>query len=234
MTSGNRDRLVVLQHHRVGLPPPEARYRRMFVSPALLSFQVWLLRRAGYEFYTLREALGRTGLRAVVTFDDGVLDNIELGFPVLCGLGVPATVFVVSADVGKRQISWAESGERLAADLLGWDDLGRLVNHGWEVGSHGHWHENLDRQPAARQAENLQRGRATITRHLGVAPSSLSYPYGAFTDETIGVAEAAGFSCAVTTARGANASGAHPFRLRRWPAGGRRPHHYLLVLGALG
>ncbi len=227
MTEGRRDRLIVLQHHRIGLPPPEARYRRMFTSPALLSYQVGLLRRAGYEFFTLRDALTRRGRRAVVTLDDGYLDNVERGFPVLRRLGVPATVFVVSSAVGNKQVSWTESGDRLAGDLLGWDDLGRLLEHGWEVGSHGHWHEHLDRQPAARQSENLHLGRLTIARHLGLAPSSLSYPYGAFTDATIAAATASGFACAVTTTCGANAPGAEPFRLRRWPSGGRRLHHYL-------
>ncbi|MDO8837058.1 MAG: polysaccharide deacetylase family protein [Vicinamibacterales bacterium] len=228
-----RDRLLNLLHHRVGWPPPEARYRRMLVTPELLAFQVRVLRLAGYRFGTLRDAVLQPGRRAVVTFDDGYLDNLQRGLPVLERLGVPATVFVVSSDVGGRAVRWAESGESLAADLMGWDDLRRLQESGWEIGSHGHWHVHLDRHAPQAQRENVFLGRSAVERELGSVPVSFAYPYGFVTDVAAEAVRDAGFVCAVTTARGSNSSTADRYRLRRMPAGGGRLRHYLQALRLL-
>jgi peptidoglycan/xylan/chitin deacetylase (PgdA/CDA1 family) len=107
------DRLVVLSCHRVGVPPAAARYRRMFTSPGLLAFQIRVLRFAGYRISTLRDAIDTRGRRAVVTFDDGARDNLSSGLPTCAAHGVPATVFVVSADVGREAVTWPESGDPL-------------------------------------------------------------------------------------------------------------------------
>jgi peptidoglycan/xylan/chitin deacetylase (PgdA/CDA1 family) len=228
-----RDRLLILLHHRVGWPPPSARYGRMFVTPGLLAFQVRVLRLAGYTFGALRDTVRQSGRRAVVTFDDGYLDNVQLGLPVLERLGVPATVFVVSADVGGMSVRWAESGESLAADLMGWDDLRRLQGSGWEIGSHGHWHVHLDRHAPQAQRENVELGRSTVERELGVAPRSFAYPYGVVTDVAAEAVRAAGFVCATTTVRGSNDRLADPYHLRRIHCGGRHARHYLQALRLL-
>ena len=227
------DRLVLLQHHHVGWPPAASRYKRMFVTPALLSFQVRLLRAAGYTFYTLRDAVERPGRRAALTFDDGYLDNVTVGAPLLDRLGVPATVFVVSADVGRTQVRWDESGDKLPGDLMDWTDLQHLRERGWEVGSHGHEHVHLAPRLPGAQAESARLGRESIERRLGVAPSSFAYAYGSFTDVTVSAVRDAGFACAVTAARGSHGTDLDMYRLRRMPCGGRRAHHYLQALRLL-
>lgn len=224
----NHDRLVLVQHHHAGWPPRAARYKRMFTTPALLAFQVRLLRLAGYRFSTLQDAIGMPGKRAVVTFDDGYRDNIEMAAPVLGRLGVPATVFVVSSDVGRTGVQWDESGDKLPGDLMDWDDLLRLRDRGWEIGSHGHRHVHMARRPADEQAENVRLGRETIERRLGVAPRSFAYPHGSFTDITVDIAKEAGFRCAVTAIRGGNGPDVDPYRLRRQPGGGRRADHFVM------
>lgn len=58
---------------------------------------------------------GRHGRTAVaVTFDDGYLDNLVEAKPVLDRLGVPATVFVPTAVIGRNAPSW-------------WDELEAMV-----------------------------------------------------------------------------------------------------------
>lgn len=222
-----RGRLVIVQHHRVGRPPRAARYKRMFTTPALLTFQVRLLRAAGYRFLTLRDALSAPGRRAAVTFDDGYRDHMEEAAAILGGLGVPATIFVVSAEVGRAQVVWGESGDRLAGDLLGWDELAGLQERGWEIGSHGHWHLHLARQAPEVQEEHARLARAALDSRLGAVPRSFAYPYGSFDETTVAAVRGAGFTCAVTALRGANDQDADPFRLRRRPGGGRAFRHAL-------
>lgn len=228
-----RDRLVLVQHHHAGWPPRTARYKRMFTSPALLEFQVRLLRAAGYRLLTLREALAATGRRAVISFDDGYRDNAEIAAAVLGRLGVSATVFVVSSDVGRAGVRWEESGDKSPGDLMDWDDLRRLQDRGWEIGSHGHQHVHLARRAPNEQAEIVRLGRETIARRLGSAPRSFAYPYGSFDDATVDAVRRAGFECAVTALRGANGPGVDRYRLHRHAGGGRRARHFALAFRLL-
>ena len=56
---------------------------------------------------TLRDAFAdRSGSRAVVTFDDGYADNYSTAFPLLNSLGIPATMFVITSDVGRKSVIW--------------------------------------------------------------------------------------------------------------------------------
>ena len=71
--------MLILNYHRVGTPSRNHRYRGMFVSPALLDFHIRFLKRAGYGFVTLAEAITTPAPRdrlACITFDDGYQDNL--------------------------------------------------------------------------------------------------------------------------------------------------------------
>lgn len=62
-----------------------------------------------------RAGTGRLPDRAVaVTFDDGYLDNLEQGKPLLERHGVPATIFLISSYLGRQRELW-------------WDDLERCL-----------------------------------------------------------------------------------------------------------
>ena len=99
--------------HRVGFPPPDAKIRGLFISPKLLSFQIWLLKRRGYRFMTLRDAMVSNGTkRAVLTFDDGYTDNLTAALPVLKKHNIPATLFIITGDVGRSDVVWEEAGEK--------------------------------------------------------------------------------------------------------------------------
>jgi peptidoglycan/xylan/chitin deacetylase (PgdA/CDA1 family) len=49
-----------------------------------------------------------------VTFDDGYIDNLRVAKPILEAVGIPATVFVTTGYLGKREEFW-------------WDELTRLI-----------------------------------------------------------------------------------------------------------
>ncbi|MEI6399063.1 MAG: polysaccharide deacetylase family protein, partial [Pseudomonadota bacterium] len=110
--------MLILNYHRVGFPPPTARYRGMYVSPDVLSWHIKLLRWRGLEFVTVSDGIARgcPPNLAALTFDDGYLDNYETGRPVLRALGVPATVYVVTGNVGGKAVIWDESGDPQPSD----------------------------------------------------------------------------------------------------------------------
>ncbi len=228
--------MLILNYHRVGRPSPQARYRGMYVTPNLLAWHVFLLKARGREFVTLTEGVRRgCGPNLVaLTFDDGYLDNLELGLPVLKAAGVPATVYVVSDDVGKKNVVWPESGDRLASNLMTWDDLRRLQAEGWEVGSHAADHVHLARKTEEDQRTLIARSWSSLKENLDREPTSFAYPYGSYNEKTLEVLTNLGCVAAVTIkSDGVNSSDTQVLELFRHPAKGYAVRHIFSALRLL-
>src|SRR5262245_55906275 len=144
--------LLILGLHRVGFPPPQAKIRGLFISPKLLEFQLSMIQKMGYRFLTLKNALAEPeGKNAVITFDDGYADNYTNALPVLQKFNAPATIFVITKDIGQKNIVWREAGEDLPADIVSWEMLSHLQSQGWEIGSDAHEHIHLANYSEAEQ-----------------------------------------------------------------------------------
>ena len=224
------NRLLILGLHRVGVPPSNAKIRGLFISPRALRTQLRLVTSLGFQFMTLRDALAEpTGSRAVVTFDDGYSDNYSAAFPILSSLGIPATLFVITSDVGRKSVVWDEAGEDLPSDMVSWDEIRRLRKSGWEIGSHSHNHVHLDRYRDDEQTAMLWRSIDMIHDQLGESPTSFAYPYGTFNETTKNILKQLGIQQAVTTR--SELANDHPggdrFELGRVPLGGRRFYHFV-------
>ncbi|MCZ7582454.1 MAG: polysaccharide deacetylase family protein [Deltaproteobacteria bacterium] len=111
-------RTVILCYHRVVDGPLDAYQPGMVVSRALFRRHLeWLGRR--FRFLTLEE-FARGFLTdevpaapcAIVTFDDGWLDNYEVAFPILREMGIPATIFLPTDYIGTGLVYWQSRVER--------------------------------------------------------------------------------------------------------------------------
>jgi peptidoglycan/xylan/chitin deacetylase (PgdA/CDA1 family)/predicted ATP-grasp superfamily ATP-dependent carboligase len=137
-----------------------------------------------------------------VTFDDGFQSTIANGAPVLDRLGIPATVFVPSAFVGTRRLSWpgidqwldGPFADELAA--VSWATLRALAEAGWEVGSHTCTHARLPTLSDERLEQELRRSRAVIEERLERPCRSLAYPFGAVDRRVIAAVRSAGYDSA--------------------------------------
>jgi peptidoglycan/xylan/chitin deacetylase (PgdA/CDA1 family) len=220
--------LLILGLHRVGTPPPTAKIRGLFITPQLLKLQISLLRSMGYSFMTLGNALAeRSGKRAVLTFDDGYADNFSHAYPLLRSLRIPATVFVITNDVGRRNVVWKEAGDQNPSDMLDWSAINELQNSGWEIGSHADDHIHLARYTPVEQERTIRASLDAIEENTGTRPMSFAYPYGSYNAETKNALRRLGVRYAVTTER-AKAVGSHldPLELERTSLGGRHFYHY--------
>jgi peptidoglycan/xylan/chitin deacetylase (PgdA/CDA1 family) len=199
--------LILLLHH-VGTPPREAHQRKLYISPKTLVSYVNGLSDNGYKFATLSQALQMPEPVACITFDDGfrnvVTDLLEVPGPKL----VPATMFVVTSRVGERGVTFEGDQGVAPSDLANWDELKRLRDQGWEIGSHSHSHR---RKPSK---DDLAQSREVLRKQLQIDVTSLAYPYGSFDEQVIESAKSVGFHCAATTRSGI-ASRDEPFRLNR-------------------
>jgi peptidoglycan/xylan/chitin deacetylase (PgdA/CDA1 family) len=225
--------LLILGLHRVGFPPPHAKIRGLFTTQRLLEFQIRLLKRRGYRFMTLRDAVStNTGRRAVITFDDGYADNFTNALPVLEKHNVPATVFIVTGDVGQQDVVWEEACEDLPADILDWRQISELGSKGWEIASHADEHVHLERRSESEQMEIIGRSIDKLEAMTGESPVSFAYPYGSYNRDTKNVLKRLGIRAAVTinpTRADDDLSARDLLELPRLAVGGRHFYHYLRI-----
>jgi peptidoglycan/xylan/chitin deacetylase (PgdA/CDA1 family) len=165
------------------------------VPPHVFRAQMHALARRGFVGVRFAELANRPRHRAVaITFDDGFRTVLEHAKPVLDELGWPATVFVVTAAPRTtEEVAWlaadADTGARAA---LGWADIERLHDAGWEIGSHTRSHRLLSALPADVRDDELARSREEIAARVG-ACESISYPWGEVDDAVVSAARRAGY-----------------------------------------
>ncbi len=127
---------------------------------------------------TLEDYLARRvpdARRFTISFDDAHASVLAHAAPVLRELGVTPTLFVPTAYVGTSD------------EVLDWDELRRLRDEGWVLGSHTHTHprmalrlhdESEDEHARRLLEDELLRSREIMERELGEAPRLFAYPYG--------------------------------------------------------
>ena len=128
-----------------------------------------------------------------VTFDDGYRDFRDIAFPILARYRVPATLFVCTGEVDRRELGTEKP-------LLTWEDLKDLHASGFiAMGSHAATHRKLTRLNSRTLSEDLRSSRDRIRDVLGVSPEFLAYPKGAHNPDVRRSAREAGFraACAV-------------------------------------
>jgi peptidoglycan/xylan/chitin deacetylase (PgdA/CDA1 family) len=90
------------------------------------------------------------------------------------------------------------------AGMMSWEDATSLLQAGHEIGSHGMSHSLLPQQSCEEQSDELTKSREKIKAKLGVFPQSFCYPNGDYTEKTLSLLQASGYSNAVTTYWGVN------------------------------
>jgi peptidoglycan/xylan/chitin deacetylase (PgdA/CDA1 family) len=247
-----RDRMVVLAFHSV-LPDMSALEANVLdpyqpLTLADVETVATTLQQRGYRFVTGRDlasgsmSAAVSGPAAWLTFDDGYANNLQLA-PLLQRLGVPATIFVATANVDRAEAYWwdvlfresqrrgvapreislrREALKTLAPDRIRAEvsaafgeaafrptgDLDRpmtaaelsalAANPLIEIGNHTHLHTILPRVDARSQRADIATCQNRLTAITGRAPTTIAYPNGNATGETLDAARSAGLSVGVT------------------------------------
>ena len=190
--------VVVLCYHAVS-PGWEA---PLAVTPEDFERQMTALLERGFEGARFTDAvLNPPHPRTLaVTFDDGYVSVLERAEPILSRLGLPATVFIPTAFMERRQqllwngvAHWADTafGEELRG--MDWNDLRSLVELGWEVGSHTRTHRRLTRLGDQAMRAELADSLLECERQLGAPCTAIAYPYGDADERVTAAAENAGY-----------------------------------------
>ena len=149
-----------------------------------------------------------------LTFDDGFASFATVAAPLIEEHGFTATVFVVSQRVGGSNDWEPAGGKNPILPLMGWGELGRLAEAGFEIGAHTRTHPRLPGLSHERLHDELAGSAEDLQRELGVRPRSFAYPYGAF-DAAVESEAAETFPVVCTTELKLVGAEAAPARLPR-------------------
>jgi peptidoglycan/xylan/chitin deacetylase (PgdA/CDA1 family) len=171
----------------------------------------------------------------VLTFDDGFLGVYQHAFPLLSRMGWPATVFLVSGLIGKRD-AWTqrENPSGQTYPLLGHSEIAEMLRGGFSFHSHSRSHPDLRRLSRASLREELVGAREDLEELLGCSVPYFAYPYGWYNDEVLRAVKASGYTAAFSAQPGFNRRDADRYRIRRLDVYGTDTAAALLRKIALG
>jgi peptidoglycan/xylan/chitin deacetylase (PgdA/CDA1 family) len=145
---------------------------------------------------------------AILSFDDGYIDNYQLAIPILDRYGVRATFFVISSYVdGDGGMSSTQ--------------LRKMHALGHTIGAHGETHKPLAELSPYTAREELLLAREKLEDILGVACIHMSYPFGSFNKVVMDLVAEAGYETAFTTREFGNQRNTDLLQLGRtkiWPS----------------
>jgi peptidoglycan/xylan/chitin deacetylase (PgdA/CDA1 family) len=217
-----------------------SRSPQLEITPELFERQLALLRRTGHRSLRLSQAVrprgadGQPRRPVVITFDDGTQDFWEHARPLLAKHGFSATLFVVTGRVGSHSNWDRELGEP-DRPLMGWDQIRRLHDDGFEIGSHTHSHRLLTELSDREIRSEMERSRRVLVSETGVEPEFLAYPRGRFIERHKQLAREAGYTgaCAVVL-RWSDLWRSEPYALRRMTVKGTESMLHFRLRLALG
>ena len=203
-SSRRRAPIPILSYHQTDIAPPRGTpYRGLVLPPARFARQMRVLRALGYRGLSMKDLApylrgDRSGKVVGITIDDGYVNNFEHALPVLQSLGFTATSFVVSGQLGGSNV-WDASVGIAPARLMNVPQLRAWLGAGMDVGAHTRNHVDLTECDPVRARAEIVQSRQDLEQALGVPIRSFCYPYGAYREEHVEMARAAGFELATTS-----------------------------------
>lgn len=229
-------KLPILMYHNIASVPDGINvYRSLYVSPAKFSRQMAMLRMLGYRGVSMSDAMPylrgeRAGNVAVLTLDDGYVDNLESALDTLRRYDFTATCYAVSGYLGQYN-AW--DGEKLGIrkPLMSAEQLRAWHDGGMEVGAHSRTHVRLSQCTGQQQHDEIHGSKAELEDRLGISVTQFCYPYGDYDERAVHAAREAGYAAATTTDRGRACTGAS-IDLWRLPRIQVARHHVLPQVAA--
>jgi peptidoglycan/xylan/chitin deacetylase (PgdA/CDA1 family) len=202
--SPRRAPIPILSYHQTDIAPPRGTpYRGLVIPPARFARQMRVLRALGYRGLSMKDLApylrgDRSGKVVGITIDDGYVNNFEHALPILQSAGFTATSFVVSGQLGGSNV-WDASIGIAPARLMNVPQLRAWLDAGMDVGAHTRNHVDLTECDPVRARAEIVQSRQDLEQALGMPIRSFCYPYGAYREEHVEMARAAGFELATTS-----------------------------------
>lgn len=115
---------------------------------------------------------------AVITFDDGFLDNYDTVLPILKKYKVAATFFVCTGFVSREYEITRDFRHYKGLSPMRWENINELVVEGMEVGAHSVSHRMLAKLTLPEKKDEITGSKHELQCRLGVNVQSFAYPFG--------------------------------------------------------
>ena len=126
-------------------------------------------------------SINHNKLLYLVTFDDGYLSNYTIVFPLLKRLGIKATFFINTSNIGK-------------SGFLTWEMIIEMQKKGNMFGSHGHNHLKMTEISLIDSKFEFIKSKELYESNTGIQLKIFSFPYGQFNKGLLELAEECGYS----------------------------------------
>ncbi|MEZ7893441.1 MAG: polysaccharide deacetylase family protein [Candidatus Wallbacteria bacterium] len=202
----NNNYAAILMYHHIGDPPPGVKLWALYVSRLNFTFQMWYLKTSGFNVIPLSELRGMVAsgkklppYTVALTFDDGFCDFYNNAAPILEKYKLPATVFMVSDQIGKTA-DWEDIHLTGTDRLMNNDELAELLKNPLiEIAPHTKNHKKLPKLNYEQAYEEINGSLKTISGITGQKCESFAAPYGEYNSETLDILRKCEIKCAVTT-----------------------------------
>jgi peptidoglycan/xylan/chitin deacetylase (PgdA/CDA1 family) len=209
----------ILMYHAFGASTEPASH---YVIPARrFARQMAWLKWMGYRVISVQEYLRcrhecslPPRRSVVITIDDGYADNWSVAYPILRRYRFPATIFVVTNQIGGAYYSHVHS-ELNGRPMLSWSEIEALTQAGIEIGGHTRSHPDLTKIPSKQAREEIAGSKVDLEGRFDIAVHVFSYPFGKYNEYVQALVQESGFLGACSSNTGLNTPITPLFALRR-------------------
>lgn len=204
-----RFRTIILTYHRIR---DDSKDSHISVSTKNFESQMAYLKE-NFNVISLDTVIDNIGTKTdilidnvAITFDDGYKDNFLNAYPILRKHRLPATIFLISKQVGKKE------------EILNIDEINIMKRDGIDFGSHTRTHKTLTEIDINTATEEIHNSKTEMERLLNEKIDIFAYPRGKkahFNEDIKARVKRSGYKAAFTTENGEIANKADLFELKR-------------------
>jgi peptidoglycan/xylan/chitin deacetylase (PgdA/CDA1 family) len=217
----------------------EGRNDGLSVDPIRFKEQMTSLKEAGYNTITvfqlddyLKNGTPLPTKPILITFDDGYISNYEKAYPVLKELDMKATIYVIASSIlegdtaaNNEKITWAQAKQMrnvMTIQSHTWDSHNQAMTASGKM-------RGLIASPKTNESQSqfeqrvyddLVKSKNIIEEKLGYSNISIAYPFGDYSEDTMKLAEKAGYSIGFTIKQGTVTKEDNALKLNRIRADG--------------
>ena len=202
---------VIIMYHSVGpgnTTPPNYG-EKLNVSTRVFEKQMKFLSDHDYNVISFVEFVNRVKRNEriphktlAITFDDGLKNNFTNAYPILKKYNFPATIFVTTDFIGKK-------------NFLTLEDIKIMQTSNITIGSHTISHTVLPWMKDENIRKEVFGSKKILEELTGKRINLFSYPLGKFSDKTEEIVKDAGYIGAVTTSPGRKKPNDNIYALKR-------------------
>ncbi|MDO8552905.1 MAG: polysaccharide deacetylase family protein [bacterium] len=187
------------------------------VSPKKFEQQMKYTRDSGFNVIFASEIdermrAGKLARTVCVTFDDGYEDVYLNAYPILKALGIKATVFLITNEIGGTYTN----SEGKTFPLLKREQIAQMRASGFiEFMPHGHTHKKLHQLTESEQEKEIILSKGVIRELTGEEPRVFAYPRGRTTPAIAEMLKRFGFEIALGVVPGLVKSGSDTYNVPR-------------------